>query len=232
MKKNGQVYHIPGIGLDLQKFSPLTKEQQKENRKKLQIAEADFFIVSVGELNENKNQQIILRTLERMRKEGKDISHVKYGICGDGFFREKIETMIRMFGLEHNVKMFGYCMDVRGILGCADASVFPSRREGLGMAGLEALSMEIPLLASENRGTREYVKPGINGYFCKSDSIQDWMNGIETIQNLPSKIQTEMKKMCRKSAEVFGKDNTNAIMELVYQDLDKRLGYIRNEKRK
>ena len=58
------------------------------------------------------------------------------------------------------------------------------------------------------------------------------MNGIETIQNLPSKIQTEMKKMCRKSAEVFGKDNTNAIMELVYQDLDKRLGYIRNEKRK
>lgn len=232
LRKNGQLYHIPGIGLDIQKFSPLTKEKQIENRKKLHIDKADFFIVSVGELNENKNQQIILRTLEQMRKDGKDISHVKYGICGDGFFREKIETMIRMLGLEHQVKMFGYCMDVREILGCADVSVFPSRREGLGMAGLEALSMEIPLLASENRGTREYVKPGMNGYFCKSDSIIDWMDGIETIRNLPLEMKKEMKKICRKSAEAFGKENTNAIMELVYQDLDKRLGYINNGKEK
>ena len=37
-----------------------------------------------------------------------------------------------------------------------------------------------------------------------------------------------MKRMCRKSAEVFGKENTNAIMKLVYQDLDKRLECIRN----
>ena len=103
--------------------------------------------------------------------------------------------------------MFGYCMDVREVLGCADVSVFPSRREGLGMAGLEALAMEIPLLAAENRGTREYLKPGINGYFCESDSVSSWINGLETIRNLAPDVRQEMKRMCRKSAEVFGKEN-------------------------
>lgn len=46
------------------------------------------------------------------------------------------------------------------------------------MAGLEALAMGIPLLAADNRGTREYVKPGINGYFCNSDTVQDWIDGL------------------------------------------------------
>ena len=228
LRKNGKVYHIPGIGLDLERFSPLTEKERREKRKKLGITEDDFFLVSVGELNENKNQQIILRALEQMRRAGKDISKIKYGICGDGFFREKIERMIQTLGLEHNVRMFGYCMDVRELLGCADVSVFPSRREGLGMAGLEALAMEIPLLAAENRGTREYLKPGINGYFCESDSVSSWINGLETIRNLAPNVRQEMKRMCRKSAEVFGKENTNAIMKLVYQDLDKRLECVRN----
>ena len=111
-------------------FPRLQTRSAREKRKKFGITEDDFFLVSVGELNENKNQQIILRALEQMRRAGKDISKIKYGICGDGFFREKIEMMIRTLGLEQNVRMFGYCMDVREVLGCADVSVFhPGERD-------------------------------------------------------------------------------------------------------
>ena len=39
----------------------------------------------------------------------------------------------------------------------ADISVFPSLREGMGMAGLEAMASGIPLIAADNRGTREYL---------------------------------------------------------------------------
>lgn len=72
LKDGGRVYRIPGVGLDLQKFAPLEGSQRAERRKSLRLTEEDYFIISVGELNENKNQQIILKALDKMRKDGKD----------------------------------------------------------------------------------------------------------------------------------------------------------------
>ena len=224
LRRGGRVYRIPGVGLDLDRFAPMQEGERERIRKTLGIRPDDFFIVSVGELNENKNQQIILHTLAQMKKEGINLAHIRYGICGEGFLRSQLETQIRELGLQDTVTMYGYCMHVEGILGCADVSVFPSVREGLGMAGLEALAMGIPLLASDNRGTREYLKPEINGYFCKCDEVRDWINGIQNIRGMSQRERQEMEAMCRKSAESFGQENTDSIMELVYQDLDKRLG--------
>ena len=141
----------------MEQFSPMEEKDCKERRKKLGIGEKDFFFVSVGELNENKNQEIVLKALLKMKRENKDLSHIKYGICGDGFYFNRIQKEIREWGLEKNVIMYGYCTEVWKILGCADASVFPSRREGLGMAGVESLAMGVPVIAADNRGTREYM---------------------------------------------------------------------------
>lgn len=224
LRKGGTVCRIPGVGLDLQRFRPLSPGEKQEARERLGIGREEYFIVSVGELNENKNQQIILRALDQMRKEGADISHIRYGICGDGFWKEKLQQQIADLRLEGIVTMYGYCSHVPEILGCADVSVFPSRREGLGMAGLEALALGIPLLAADNRGTREYMQPGMNGYFCKSDSVRDWIDGLERIRQMSAEERSRMEEICRKSVELFSKENTASIMKLVYQDLDKRVG--------
>lgn len=232
LKPGGRVYRIPGVGLDLEKYVPLSKEEKAERRKEFWIQEEDCFFVSVGELNENKNQEVVLKALARLRKQGVDISHMKYGICGDGFFRRRIAAKIYELHLENNVILYGYRNDVPQILGCADFSVFPSRREGLGMAGLEALAMGIPLLAANNRGTREYVRPGINGYFCDSDDVQQWANGIwrmrEWTMNLPDDNQTVIRQRCRKSVAAFEKKRTDAVMRMVYQDLDERVAAVQD----
>ena len=91
-----------------------------------------------------------------MRDRGQDILDIICGICGDGFFRDCIERQLKELGLAEHVKVFGYYRDIPEILGCADMSVFFSKREGLGMAAVESLSMGIPVAASDNRGTREY----------------------------------------------------------------------------
>lgn len=223
LRKGGQVYRIPGVGLDMEQFSPLQTEEKRHIRKVLGLKETDCFLVSVGELNENKNQEIILKALASMREKGIDISHLKYGICGDGFFRERIREKIKELKLEENVISFGYCSNVPEILGCADFSVFPSHREGLGMAGLEALAMGIPLLASENRGTREYLQPGVNGYFCDSNKVRSWIDGILMMWRMSDKVREKMSYNCRNSVMAFGRDCTDSIMELVYQDLDMRI---------
>ena len=128
LKRGGHLYKIPGEGLDTARFRPLPESERKRLRNELGIAEEAFFLVSVGELNENKNHGIVLEALEKLRQQQKGGPPIHYGICGDGFLRARLETRIRELGLADMVTLYGYCTNVPEILGCADASVFPSRR--------------------------------------------------------------------------------------------------------
>ena len=218
LKPGGKRYKLPSIGLDTQRFQPLSPEQRSAERKKLGLQDR-FFLVSVGELNENKNHIVVLEALKRMKDSGKDISSIVYGICGDGFLRGQLEEQIKKMGLSDHVTLFGYCVDVRPIEGCADAAIFPSKREGLGMAAIEALAMGVPVIASDNRGTREYMIHKKNGYVCDCEDPETFVDGIEFIQTLDEISQKEIAGFCRKSVEKFGKKYTNDIMTNVYQEV-------------
>ena len=220
LKNPKRVFEIPGVGVDLNRFTPMHEEERRARRKELGIPEGDVFFVSVGELNENKNQMVILKALSYLRESGKDISRVHYGICGDGFYEEKIQREIYIRRLEDNVKLYGYRRDVENVIGCADFSVFPTVREGLGMAGLEALAMGIPLLASRNRGTREYLHNGINGYFCNARDEKNWAAGLQKIMCLTTAQREKMAGNCRKSVLPFARERTEAVMRKVYWELD------------
>ena len=221
LKKGGKVYKIPGIGLDLQKFKPLSQAERLAKRKELGISEGEFFLVSAGELNQNKNHLVVLRALAKMKRNQQ--IHIKYAICGDGFLADKMPEWIKQRQLEDTVKLYGYQKNVRGIVGCADALIFPSKREGLGMAALEALAMEVPVIASDNRGTREYMKHKENGYICRYDDVEGFIRGIEFVHDLDEHKREELKACCRESVSAFDKKNANRIMEYIYRKLDKEV---------
>ena len=233
IKKDGHVYKIPGVGLDRDLFRPFSKERRNFLRKQFGIDQDIFFLLSIGELNENKNHQIVLEALAKMKQEQKDLSKLKYGICGDGFFREQIQQQIKEFGLENTVTLYGYCDRISEILGCCDATIFPSRREGLGMAGLESLSMGIPVIASDNRGTREYMEHGKNGFVYRYDDVDGFIEGIETLRNLNSEKKKEMKLFCTDSVKSFDKQYATAVMKRIYSGVDRRIEQeFHEEKRK
>lgn len=216
LRNRGKVYRIPGVGLDMETFHPFSKAERRTGREKLGIKEDDFFLISVGELNQNKNQSIVLQALAQMRKQGIDLSHLHYGICGDGFYRQRMEHQIQELHLNEVVTMYGYQDPVQPVLGCADGMIFPSRREGLGMAALEALSMGIPVIAADNRGTREYMKHGRNGYVCAWNDVKGYVKGILEMMSLDSQERMHMQEYCRRSAEKFEKTHTNKIMREIY----------------
>ena len=115
----------------------------------------------------------MLQALKKMRDDGKDISGILYGICGDGFFHVRMEEWIREMDLQDNVVMFGYCMDVRAVFWDAPMPPFSLLTEKeWEWRGLRALSMEIPLIASDNRGTREYMVHKENGFVCDSRRVE------------------------------------------------------------
>lgn len=221
LKKGGKLCYIPGIGLDMDRFRILSDEERRENRAALGIGQEQFFLVSVGELNDNKNQGIILRALALMRDRGEDISDIVYGVCGDGFLRDRMERQVRELGLEKHVRMFGFHKEITEILGCADLSVFPSRREGLGMAALESLAMGIPVAASDNRGTREYMAEGQNGYVCGYRDVEGFARAIRKCREMKEGEREKMKERCRQSVVRFDKKYTNEIMRDVYRMAEK-----------
>ncbi len=221
LKKGGCVYLIPGAGLNRERFRPLSEEERRLYRQRLGIGQEDFFLVSVGELNGNKNQKIILEALAAMKARGMDSPSLRYGICGDGFFRGRMEGWIRELGLEDAVSLYGHRRDVPDILGCADVAVFPSIREGLGMAGLEALAMGIPVVASDNRGTREYMVPGKNGFVCPPRDVEGFIRGIDAVRKMDEAQRREMAAYCRKSTEPFDRRHTRAVMREIYAEADR-----------
>lgn len=232
LRKGGALFRLPGVGLDRERFCGLTNQERCSCRAALGIGEEKFFIVSVGELNLNKNQEIILRALARMRDGGTDISGILYGICGNGFFSGRIREQIEQMGLLDHVRMFGNCRNVPEILGCADLSVFPSRREGLGMAALESLAMGVPVVAADNRGTREYMKDGVNGYVCRWSDADGFARGIEKIRGMDQKEKDQMRARCTETAERFDIEYADKVMREVYKMADEMTAGERNGGRK
>ena len=82
------------------------------------------------------------------------------------------------------------------------------------MAGLEALSMEIPLIASDNRGTREYMVHKENGFVCDSRRVETVVEGIEYMMAMDSAQREKMKKVCRQSVRPFEKKCTMKLCNL------------------
>lgn len=223
LKKGGKVYKIPGIGLDRKRFRPLSQNTRKAFRKKLGIQEEDFFLVSVGELNENKNHRILLKAFQIVKENYPDAGNFRLGICGDGFLRRELECQIQELGLDEMVSIYGYCPKVWEILGCADASLFPSKREGLGMAALESLAMGIPVIASDNRGTREYMEYKKNGFVCHYEDAGGFAKGILTLKEMSKRKREQMSRYCIASAEPFDKKYANAVMKRIYLEVNQKV---------
>lgn len=223
LKPGGRLYQIPGVGLDQNVFHPLPDQRRNVLRDQLGIGNHDFFLLSVGELNENKNHRVVLEALAEMKRQHKDLSHIRYGICGDGFLHERIQQWIQEWGLEKQVILFGYRTQVSEILGCADASVLSSKREGLGMAGLESLAMGVPVLAADNRGTREYMVHGQNGFVCERNEAAAFIEGIEFFLRLGPEERAMIRDRCCESAKPFAKAYTNAIMQEIYAEVNRRI---------
>ena len=225
LKKGGRVYRIPGVGLNGRLFHPISGKQRALCRQRLGISPEECFLISVGELNENKIHRVILQALAKMQASSPEPLPIRYGICGDGFFRERIQQWIVELGLENMVTLYGFRCDIPEMLGGADAAVFPSKREGLGMAGLEALAMGIPLLASDNRGTREYMENGKNGFLYAYDDVDGFIQGIQKICALSAPERRKMANFCIASAKPFDREHANAAMRQICADVSRRVEY-------
>lgn len=163
---NKTALYVHGIGLDLSRFSGII--DKKALRHELSLSDDDFIILSVGELDDNKNHLVVLRTLDRMHN-----PRFHYVVCGVGPNKNKLEGYARKEGIETSLHLLGYRADIPQVISGADIFVFPSFHEGLPVSLMEAMAGGLTSVASKIRGNVDLIENGRNGYLFDPSSIDE-----------------------------------------------------------
>lgn len=171
-----RVEHIHGIGVDAERLHP--GAERTDIRRELGLKDDDFLVLSVGELNKNKNQQVILRALAELHDD-----HIHYLLCGKGDCLEALQRLARELGLEKNVHFLGYRRDVVDICTQADVFAHPSKREGLPLALMEAMYCGLPVICSRIRGNTDLIDEPEGGILCDPEDAAGFADAIQTLRN-------------------------------------------------
>lgn len=181
-----QVEHIHGVGVDEKRYFPVTQEEKLRLRKEMGYAEAQKLLLCVGELLPNKNQRMAIHAMQKIVKQYPDTILF---IAGNGPEKENLESEIKLCGLENNVKMLGYCTHLQDYQHIIDVLVACSYREGLPLNIVESMLSGNPVVASINRGHKELIHNGENGYLVDQDDSDSMANRVTEL--LSSKIIAE-----------------------------------------
>ncbi len=186
------VKYIHGIGVNTAR---LDAEPDIDIRKELGIPADACLLLSIGELNENKNHRVIVDAMA-----GLNDKDIYYAICGIGDTREELLKQAKEKGLEDHLFLLGYRKDLANIFAQTDIYVFPSIREGLPIAPLEAMYSGLPLVVSDTGGLKDYMQEGRNGFLCPSNDSAAFANAIKQLKENPEKRKT----FGAKSKEIAG----------------------------
>lgn len=212
----GQVEYIPGVGVDLKKFSAhlFSLDDRLAKRRELGIPEGSFVLLSVGELNANKNHEVVIRAIARRNNKS-----IQYVIAGEGERRDYLLKIAEELGVSGQVHLLGFRNDMADLYHAADVCVFPSIREGLGIAAIEGMASGLPLICADNRGTREYALNGENAIVCRCESIDDFENAIIKMYE-----DNDFRHKCSirniSVVKEFSVEKTLEIMMEIYQNID------------
>lgn len=124
-------------------------------RKELGIPLNAKVILSVGEVNKNKNHKVGIEALAKLRDK-----NTYYVICGRGPLMENYKELAQSLGVGDRVVLTGYRTDVADFYKMADVFLFPSFREGLPVAVMEAMASGLPVIATRIRGSSDLLQQG------------------------------------------------------------------------
>ncbi|MCP9469234.1 MAG: glycosyltransferase [Nitrospira sp.] len=152
-------------------------------------------IASVGRLSPEKGHADLVDAIALVKKSGHKVSLV---LIGDGPERQSLLRQIEKLGLQDCVHLPGYVQAPQRLLEEVDLMVLPSHTEGLPNAALEALLMEVPVLATRVGGTPEVITDGETGRLVAPYSPSELADGILEFLALPE----SWKQMARRGKKM------------------------------
>ncbi|MGL5060278.1 MAG: glycosyltransferase family 4 protein [Microcoleus sp.] len=177
-----------GNGVDIDRFnrSRLDPTHQAELRKSLGIPDsANLIIGTIGRLTRKKGSGYLIEATAKLVSQFPNLHVLIIGgelsTDPEPFYTE-ITERIRSLGIQNNVTLTGIRQDIPEILGLLDIFTLPTfTHEGLPRSILEAMSMALPIVATDIRGCREAVVDGKTGFIVPPQNSDKLAEALEKL---------------------------------------------------
>lgn len=162
--KPAQVVSNP---IDLQNYKPVARSEKIALKKKYNLP--SFVALCSGRLAPEKNIDVIIRAVEKIRQEARDVCLV---ITGHGSARKDLEKMVRANRMEGNVRFFGTVkeQELIQLYQASDVFVIASTAETQSIALMKAFACALPVIGVDSRALPEYINES-NGYIVPPGDI-------------------------------------------------------------
>ncbi len=197
---------IPNF-IDLSRFN----RQKKEHFKRAICPEGEYLIVHTSNFRKVKRVEDVMQVFYNIRKQ----VPAKLLLVGDGPERNAVEKLCRKLGTCDDVRFLGKLDAVEEVLSVSDLFIMPSEKESFGLAALEAMACEVPVISSDAGGLPELNIDGETGFVCPIGDI-DMMTEKALYILHPDQLET-FKKNALERAKMFDVDNIVPQYEAMYE---------------
>lgn len=209
-----RAYYLPN-GIVLEEYNRTCDCLQA--REKLGLPCDGYWIGSVGRLSPEKNFSALLKTIYCLRADGYPVWGI---LVGDGPLRMELEAEAWKLGIRDNIVFAGHQSDVRSWLQCMDIYLCPSLREGMPNSVLEAMAMEVPVIATPVGDLPYMIRNKQEGILLNSTSVEEMIAAVKTVLSGQVDKQRLAQQARRRVEEKFSFEKR---MNLLVEDYAKLL---------
>ena len=210
--KRTAVEKINGVGVDVTRFSPLSKEE-KQNLKKEYGYDGKLLLIYVAEFSKDKNHGFLVDSLEELKKY---TPNIKILFCGIGKFFENIKNYTFQKNVTDYIDFLGYREDMPNLYAISDILVTSSVREGLATNVIEGMAAGLPAVATDIRGHRDIVENAKNGYLFSVDNKDEFISAVKKLAE-DNDLYNEFSSNAVIRAKDFNLENSIKQMEVIYR---------------
>jgi len=199
-------------GVNIKKFDP-EKHNKCEEREKLYIPEDAIVIGTVAVFRKQKRLDIWMELAGRIKKKYPETFFI---ILGDGPEEVLVRQRIQVSNIKNSVILPGRLDEVRPWLAAMDLFLMTSEFEGLPLALLEAMTMELPVVATDAGGIKEVVRDGVEGFLKPVDKPMELEEPLSRLVE-DEELRIKMGKRGRERViEAFGLERMVRELEETY----------------
>ena len=174
LNKGGKLYYVPGVGIDTKIFDNV-KINKIEKFKELGISPYVKLGIVVGDLNDNKNVETLIRALPDT------LPDFHLLVCGIGIKERYLKRLSDRLNVSERVHFLGFRKDIKELYAISDIFLSASKREGLPRSTMEAMGMGLPCIVSKIRGNIDLIDENKGGRLINPTDIDGFAESINIL---------------------------------------------------
>jgi len=165
-------------GVDYLRYANPEKLDSLQFRQSLSVSDDARLVSMIGRLEKQKGHVYLIDAVAQLKEKYPDVVFL---LVGDGELKEQLVEQAQRLKIADNILFLGNRDDVPAVLGVSDLFVLPSIYEGIPLVILEAMAAGLPVVATNIAGTRELIKPGVDGVLAETENSEDIARAIDSV---------------------------------------------------